>query len=87
MLFAFAFDVNVDVIKIHYHENVKFLCRNFVDVNLKGSWCTSQSKKYYLVLKIAMVVHKTRFLFIAFPDPYLMVGVGKIKLDKTSSPT
>ena len=30
---------------------------------------------------------KNRFLFIAFSDPHLMVGIGEIKLCEMSSPT
>ncbi len=35
MLFVFAFGIDEDVIKIHYHENVELFCKDLIDVAQK----------------------------------------------------
>ena len=87
MLFTFVFGVDKDVIKVHYHRNLELLCQDFIDVALEYSRCISQSKRHYLVLEMAIVAPESRFSFIAFPDPHLMVGIGEIKLNKILSPS
>ncbi len=87
VFFGLAFSVDENVIKIHYHENVEFLGQDLVDVTLKPGRCINQSKRHDLVLKMAMAGLESRFPFIAFPDPHLIVGIGQIKLGETSSPT
>ncbi len=87
MLFTFAFDINEDVIEVHYHKNVKFLCHDLIDVALKRDRCVSQSKRYNLVLEVAITSLEGRFPFITFPNPYLIVGIGQIELSETFSPT
>ena len=85
MLFAFAFGVDEDVIKIHYYKNVKLFCQDLVDIALEHGQCVSQSKRYYLVFEMAIAGPESRFLFITFPNPHLIVGIKQIKLDETSS--
>ena len=87
MLFAFAFDVDEDVIEVYYHKNVKFFCQNLINIALKRGQCIDQSKKHHLVLEIAIAVSESCFLFIAFSDSHLMIDIGQIKLGKTSSST
>ncbi len=79
MLFASALGVDEDVIEVHYHENVKLLCQDLVDVAMEGSWCIGQCKKHHLVLEIAIADPKGRFLFVSFLNPHLMVGIGQIE--------
>ena len=85
MLFTFAFNIDKDVIEIHYHDNVKFLYQNLVDIVLECGWSIDSTKKYYLVLEMTIAGLEGHFLFIAFINPYLIVGIGQIKLRKTSS--
>ena len=87
MLFIIAFDIDKDVIEVHYHKNVKFFCQDLVDIALERSQYVGQSKKHYLVLKMAIAGFESRFLFIVFPNPHLIIGICQIKLDKISSPT
>ena len=82
MLFAFAFGVNKDVIEVHYHKNVKFFYQNLVDITLEYGQCIGQSKRYHLILKMAIASLQSRFPFITFPNLYSMVGVGQIELVK-----
>ncbi len=76
MLFVFAFSVDKDVIKVHYHENVKLLCQDLINIALeRGQW-VGQSKKHHLILKMAIMGPKGRLPFVSFPNPHLMVGIG-----------
>ncbi len=87
VLFALALSVDEDVIEIHYHENVKLLGQDLVDVALKRGRCVGQSERHDLVLEMAIAGPESRLPFIAFPDPHSMVGISHIELGETSSPT
>ncbi len=87
MLFALALSVDENIIEIYYYEDVELLGQDLVDVTLKRGRCIDQSKRYDLVLEMAVAGPEGRLLFVAFPDPHSMVGVGQIKLGETSSPT
>ena len=87
MLFCLIFCIYKDVIKVHYHKDVKLLRQNLVNVSLKCNWYVNQSKKYHLVLEMAIVGPEGHFLFLSFSDPHPMVGIGQVKLGETSSLT
>ncbi len=87
VLFALVFSVDKDVIKIYYHENVELLGQDLVDVTLKRGRSVGQSERHDLVLEIAIAGLEGRLLFITFPDPHSMVGIGQIELVEMSSPT
>ena len=87
MLYFFVFGANKDVIKVYYHKNVKLLCWNLVNIALECGQCIDQSKKYYLVFKIAIAGPESGFPFIVFPNPHSIVSIGQIKLGKTLSLT
>ena len=87
ILFDFAFSIDENVIEVYYYENVKLFCQDLVDIALERSRYVSQSEKYHLVLKIAMVGLEDRFPFVSFPNPHLMVSIGQIKLGEILSPT
>ncbi len=76
MLFAFAFSVDEDVIKVHYHENIELLCQNLVDVTIKSAWYVGQSKRHHLILEMTIAGPEDCFLFIVFSDLYSMVGIS-----------
>ena len=87
MFFTFAFGINEDVIGVHYHKNVEFFCHDLINVVLERSQYISQSKKHHLVFKIAIVALKGHLLFIAFSNPYLIIGIYENELGETLSPT
>ncbi len=70
MLFAIAFNINEDVIKVHYLENVELLCQDLINIALECGRYVSQSKKHNLVLKVAIAGLENRLLFVAFLDPH-----------------
>ncbi len=76
VLFAFALSVDKDIIKVHYHKNVKLFCQYLVDVALKHGRRVGQSKRHDLIFEMAIVGPKGRILFIAFPDAHLIIGIG-----------
>ncbi len=87
MLFAFAFGIDKDVIKVHYHENIKLLYQDLIDIALERDGCIGQFKRHHLILKMAIASLEGCLPFIAFSDPHLIVGISQIKLGETSSPT
>ncbi len=87
MLLAFAFGIDKDVTKVHYHKNMELLCQNFIDIALECGRYVGQSKKYHLFLDMAITGPESRLPFIAFLDPHLMVGICQIELGKRSGPT
>ncbi len=86
MLFVLALSVDEDVIEVHYHENVKLLCQDLVDIALESGRCVGQCKRHHLVLEMAITGPEGRFPLIAFPDPHSMVGISQIELGEMSSP-
>ncbi len=86
MLFALALRVDENIIKIHYYEDVELFGQDLVDIALKRGRCIGQSERYNLVLEMAVAGPEDRLLFVAFPDPHLMVGIGQIKLGEPSGP-
>ena len=79
MFFSLVFGVDKDVIKIYYHKNVEFFRKNSINIVLECGRYVDQSKKYYLILEMAITGPKSRFLFIIFFDLHLMVGIGQVK--------
>ncbi len=71
-----TFSIDENVIGVYKNKNNKFVSQDYVNIILKCGWGTGQAKKYYLVLKVAIIGPEGRFLFIAFPNPYLMVEIG-----------
>ncbi len=86
MLFALALSVDENIIEIYYYEDVELLGKDLVDVTLKRGRCIGQSETYDLVLEMAIAGPEGHLLFVAFPDPHLMVGIGQIELGEPSSP-
>ena len=82
MCFSFGLSINDNIIKIYHYKDVELFCYDLIDIALKSSWCISQSKRYYLILKVAIVGSEGCFLFITFYDPHLMISIGLIELDK-----
>ncbi len=76
MLFALTLGIDEDVIGVHYHKNVEFFCQDLVDIALECGRCVGQSKRYYLILEMAIAGPESRLPFVSFSNPYLMVGIG-----------
>ncbi len=87
VLFAFAFGIDKDVIEVQYHKNVELLCQDLIDIALKYGQYIGHFRRHYLVLKMAIAGPKSCFLFIALPNPYLIVGIDQIELGEMSSLT
>ncbi len=87
VLFALVLNVDKDVIEIHYHKNVKLFGQDLVDITLKRSRYIGQSKRHDLVLEMTIAGLEGCLLFITFPDPHFVVGIGQIELGEMSSPT
>ena len=86
-VFSLVFDIDEDVIKIYYYKDIKLFRQKLVDIVLKYSWYIGQSKKYHMVLKIAIASLENCLLFIFFSNLHLIVNISQIKLSKMLSPT
>ncbi len=86
MLFALTLGVNEDIIEVYYHENVELFCQDLIDVALKRGRCVGQSKRHDLIFEVTIAGPKGRLSFIAFSDPYSIVGIDQIELGETSIP-
>lgn len=75
MFSSLTLNVDENVIKIYYYKNVEFLYQDFINIALKRSLCIGQTKRYYLVLKVAVIYLKSRLPFIAFSYSYSMIGI------------
>ena len=55
MLFAFAFYINRDVMKVYYHKNIKLFGQNLINIALKHSRCSDQSKRDDSILEMTIM--------------------------------
>ena len=69
------FSQNQDVIKIYNDENINFFYRDFVDVTLKASSGIRKTKKYNLVLEIAVSCLESYFPLIFFSNSHSMICI------------
>ncbi len=86
MLFALTLSIDKNIIETHYYKDIELLGQDLVDVTLKGGQCVGQSERHDLVLEMAVAGPEGRLLFVTFPDPHSMVGVGQIELGEPLSP-
>ena len=86
VFFTLVFGVDKDVIEVYYYKNVEFFCQDLIDITLKRGRYISQSKKYNLVLKMAIAGFEGNLLFVVFSDPHLIIDITQVKLSKTPSP-
>ncbi len=76
MFFSLIFSVDENVIKVHNNKDVELLCQDLIDATLESDQYVGQSKRYHLVLDVAIAGFKGHLLFIAFFNPHLIVGIG-----------
>ncbi len=87
VLFALVLNVDEDVIKVYYQEDVELLCQDLVDVTLTCDRCVGQSERHDLVLKMTIAGPEGRLPFVFFSNPHSMIGIGQIELGETSRKT
>ena len=75
---AGIFSINQNVIKVHNDKNVKFFYHNFVDIAIEADGDIRKTKKFDLILKIAVLNSKDYFLLVIFPNSYIMIYVCHI---------
>lgn len=84
MAFYLIFDIDDNIIQVYNHKNIKLFSQDFVNILLKYGQYISQSKKHYLVFKMIILDSKNYLSFVTLLNPYLIIGIGKIKLSKLS---
>ena len=80
--FSFVFGVDKVIIQIHNDKDIKFFCKDLIDIALKCCRNIGKSKKYYLIFKITVSSLESSFLLISFVNSHLVIGTSKVKLDK-----
>lgn len=66
--------IDQNIIQVYNHENIKLFNQDLIYISLEAGWSVRLTKKYYLVLKVAVSGEKVRFLFITFLDCHLMIN-------------
>ena len=84
MAFALIFGVDKDIIQIHNDKKIEFFREDLIDVALEYYRSVSQSKKHYLIFKVAVFGLKSSFLLISFASSHPVIGTGEVKLGKPS---
>lgn len=82
MTISVIISIDKNIIQIYNTKNIKLLSKYLVNISLKACRYIYQSKKYYLVLEMAISSLKYYLLFIIFANSYLMIFISKVKLDK-----
>ena len=74
------FGINEDVIKVNNDETIKFYNQSFVEVALKASRGVKKTKKYNLILEIAVPHLEDCFLLITSPNPHSIIFLNQVQL-------
>ena len=81
----FVFDIDNNIIQIHNNKNIKFFYEDFINIALKCCWNISQSKRYYLILKMTVSGPKNSFLLIFCTNSHPVIGNNEVELSKSLS--
>lgn len=79
---AEVFDIDQDILQVYNHKNIKLLGKNIIDITLQASRSIRESKKYELVLKVAMLSPKIYLLSIAFINSHLIISTSQFQLSE-----
>ena len=79
---AWIFSINKNIIWINNDKNIKLFGQDLIDIILKTGRYVGKPKKYYLVLKVAILSLEGRLPFIALFYPQPIVNTCEIKFGK-----
>ena len=82
MAFSLIFGLDKDIIQIHNDKDIKFFCKDFINVALEFYQSVNQSKRHHLILKVAISGLENSLSLISFANSYPVVGTGEVKLSK-----
>ena len=80
--FSLVFGVDEDIIHIHNDEDIEFFRKDLIDIVLECCQSVGQSKKHYLILKVAVSGLESSLLLISFANSHPVVGTGELELGK-----
>ena len=80
---AGVFALNQNVIEVHNDKNIKFFCKNFIDVALEAAGGVKKTKRHDLVLKMAVPRSDGCFLLVTLPNSYSIICICQVQLSKT----
>ena len=78
--FSLVFGIDEDIIQIHNDKNIEFFRKDLINVVLECCWSIGQSKKYHLILKVAISGPESSFPLIFFPNSYPLIGTSEVEL-------
>ena len=87
MILASVFGINQDVIEVYNNKNIKFFCYDSIDIALKASKGVRRTKRYDLVLKIAVLHLKDYFPLVILSNSHSMIYVYQVQLSKVLGAT
>ena len=79
----FVLTIDKDIIKIHNNKDIKLFYKDLVNIALEGCQSIGQSKKHYLILKMAVSSSESSFLLIFFANSHPVIGIGNVELGKS----
>lgn len=86
MVLVLIFDINQDIIEVDKDKNIKFFEQDLINKYLKISSNIKKSKKYYLILKISVLLLESSFLFVNLYYSYMMINAHEVLLGKLVRP-
>ena len=82
MAFFLVFGIGENTIQIHNNKDIMFFCKDLIDIALECCRSVGQSKRYYLILKMAVFGPESSLSLISFGNSHPVVGTGEIELGK-----
>ena len=72
----------MDIIQIYNDKNIEFFRKNLINIALECCWSIGQSKKYYLIFKMAVSGPESSLSLISFANFHLVIGTAEVELGK-----
>ena len=63
-------NIDEDVDQINHDKDVKRFSKNLINISLESCQCIYQSKKHYLILKVAIPCLKRDLSFVSLADSH-----------------
>ena len=83
--FFFVLVLDKNIIQIYNNKDIKFFCKDLIDIALEYYRSLDQSKKHYLLPKIIVSGPENCFSLIFFANSHPVIGTCEIELGKLPS--
>ena len=82
-----VFGINQDVIKVYNDKNIKFFCKNLVDVSLEAGGGVGNTERHNLILKMAVTYSEGYFPFVILSNSHSLICIHQVQFSKTLGAT